>query len=67
MKDYTVYYCQAGSSGNLMVKAESATDAKSIMESRGNSRYPYIVYKVQGPSGTVVYMEYGEASKIARQ
>ena len=67
MNSYQVRYCQAGSSGGSEIKAASAGDAKAIVESKGNSTYPYFVYEVSGPGGTIKYMSYGEASDLANK
>ncbi|MDA7868859.1 hypothetical protein N9A75_00125 [bacterium] len=66
MLKYTVSYVNP-SSGNSTIEAASASDAKAIVESKGNSRYPYIVYKVSGPDGTIDFMSYGDAQKAHKQ
>ena len=65
MAKYTVSYV-GSSSASSTVEAASASDAKAIVESKGNSSYPHIVYKVSGPDGTIDLMTYGDAQKIKR-
>ena len=66
MAEYKASYVNP-SSGNSTIEVASASDAKAIVESKGNSRSPYLVYKVSGPDGTIDFMSYGDAQKAHKQ
>jgi hypothetical protein len=63
MREYQCTYCN-NSLGVTTVTADSASDAKAIVESR--STPSTIVFQVKGPNGTIDYMSYSEADKIWR-
>lgn len=48
MAEYTVSYVNP-SSGNSTIEVASASDAKAIVESKGNSRSPYLTVTLKKP------------------
>jgi hypothetical protein len=62
MNNYTAHYISYGSSGSKSVKAASASDAKSMVESSGST-----VYEVSGPEGKIRFMSYTEACEIQKR
>ena len=62
MNTYTVKYVSFGSSGTQSVKADSASDARTIVESSGAT-----VYEVSGPGGTIKFGSYTDAVNFQKQ
>lgn len=60
MKSYSVKYVKLGGSGNTTIKADSASDAKAIYESKEHGT----VVSVTGDGKTIEFMSYNDASEI---